>query len=290
MPMIVGRDPSNGDLGVAVAQKLLAIGALTPHAQAGVGAIATLGAAVNTSYGPRGLELLASGAAPEDVVQLLTSSDVRAGQRQFGIVDGQGRSATYTGADLASAQDGWAGGVYGPNVAVVGHRLRGEATVMAMADTFLQTQGQLWERLMAALDTGLTMGGDIRDRRQYSAALLVVRQGGGHGGLDDRMIDLRVDDHRRPGDELYRLLRIHEQLFLPCNPAELVTVDTDLARLLQAKLASLGDYDGSITGTYDAATRTALKKLAWRENLEERLRPDGRIDPRLLDRLQIRRP
>jgi uncharacterized Ntn-hydrolase superfamily protein len=288
--VIIGCDPANSDLGIAAARKFLSVGALVPWARAGVGAIATLGSRANTSYGPRGLELLASGAEPEEVVRLLTSSDERAGQRQLGIVDAQGRSAIFTGTDLTSSKDGWAGGIHGPNVVAMGNRLQGEATVTAMADTFQQTSGPLWERLLAALDAGLRMGGDIRERwQQHSAALLVVRQGGGRGGFDDRMIDLRVDDHDHPVEEIQRLLRIHEYLFLPCDPADLVPVDEELARALQAKLAFMGDYDGSITGDYNAATRTALEQFAARENLEERLQPDGRLDPKVLERLQIRR-
>jgi uncharacterized Ntn-hydrolase superfamily protein len=290
MTVIVGRDPDNDDLGIAVARKFLAIGALAPHARAGVGAIATLGYRINTSYGPRGLDLLASGAEPEEIVRRLTHGDELAGQRQLGIVGAQGGSTIFTGADLTSSQDGWAGGVCGPNVVAMGSRLQGEATVTAMADTFERTSGPLWERLVAALDAGQRMGGDIRERRQqHAAALLVVRQGGGRGGLDDRLIDLRVDDHEHPVAELHRLLEIHEYLFLPCDPADLVPVDEDLARALQAKLAFEGDYQGSITGAYDAATRVALEQFAARENLEERLQPDGRIDPKVLERLQIRR-
>jgi uncharacterized Ntn-hydrolase superfamily protein len=287
MPMIVGRDPATRDLGIAVAQKTLASGALVPWARAGVGAIATVGAVVNTSYGPRGLELLASGAPPEEVVRRLTSGDERASQRQMAVVDAHGRSAIFTGASVASSEDGWAGGVYGPDIAVVGSRLRGEATVTAMAEMFQRTSGLLWERLMAALDAGLNLDGDIRPRRQHSAALLVVRQGGGRGGFDDRMIDLRVDDDPRPVDELYRLLRIHERLFLPCDPADLVPVDEALTRAVQARLAFIGDYHGWITGDYDGATRAALEQFAARENLEERLQPDGRLDPRVLERLEV---
>jgi uncharacterized Ntn-hydrolase superfamily protein len=288
MPMIVGRDPINNDLGIAVAKKFVAIGALAPYAMAGVGAIATLGSRANTSFGPRGLELLASGRTPDEVVRMLTSGEERAGQRQLAIVDARGRSAVYTGAELESSKDGWAGGVHGPNFAVAGSRLRDEGTVKAMADTFQLTRGSLWERLVAALDAGLNMGGDIRTRRQHSAALLVVRQGGGRGGFDDRMIDLRVDDHPRPVDELQRLLKIHEQVYLPCDPARLVPIEEELTRAMQARLAFIGDYQGSITGVYDAATRAAVERFAARENLEEQVRADGLIDPRLLERLDVR--
>jgi uncharacterized Ntn-hydrolase superfamily protein len=290
MSVIVGRDQDNGDLGIAVARKFLAIGALAPWARAEVGAIATFGARINTSYGPRGLELLASGMAPDEIVQLLTRGDALASHRQVGIVDGQGRSAIFTGPALKSSEDGWAGGVHAPNFVAMGSRLHSEATAIAMADTFQRTEGQLWERLLAALDAGLRMGGDVRERReQHSAALLVVRQGAGRGAYNDHLIDLRVDDHEHPVEELRRLLAIHEELFLPSDPADLVPIDEELTRALQARLASSSDYQGSITGNYDTATREALKKYAARENLEERLQDDDRLDPKVLERLQIRR-
>ena len=288
MPAIVGRDPTNGDLGVAVESKSLAVGAIAPWARPGVGAIATIGAESTTSiYGQRGLDLLSSGKSPEEVIQILRSADTRASWRQVAIVDAQGRPSTFTGPEMKAALSGWAGGLTGSDVAVVGHGLIGEGTLKLMADTFQRTRGRLWERLMEALRAGEHMGGDSRDPGQHSATLLVVRQGSGYGGFNDRMIDLRVDDHDHPVEELQRLLAIHVEHFLPSEPDDLVPVDKDLAREVQTRLARTGDYRGWITGTYDAATRAALEQFAARENLEERLQPDGRIDYRVLVRLGV---
>jgi uncharacterized Ntn-hydrolase superfamily protein len=159
-----------------------------------------------------------------------------------------------------------------------------EDTVTALAETFQRTTGPLWHRLVAALAAGQRAGGDRRG--QQSAALLVVRAGGGYGGFNDRLIDLRVDNHPQPIDELAQLLEQHELLFLPSDPADLIPIDAALATELQERLTRTGDYHGPITGVYDAATRAALESYAGRENLEERLQPDARIDRKLLDYLR----
>lgn len=276
---IVGYDPTTGDLGIAVESKFLAVGAVVPWARAGVGAVATQSWA-NTAYGPRGLDLLAAGKTPDEVMEILTSGDDRASQRQAGIVDAAGRSATFTGGDCHA----WAGGVAGPNFAAQGNILVGEATVTAMAEEFQRVTGPLWDRLVAALAAGQRAGGDKRG--QQSAALLVVREAGGYGGFNDRLIDLRVDDHPRPIEELTRLLEIHALLFLPPDPADLMPIDATLARELQERLTHTGDYRGDLTGVYDAATGTALESYAGRENLEERLQQDARIDRKVLEYLR----
>lgn len=270
---IVARDPQTGDLGIAVQSKFLAVGAVVPWARAGVGAVATQSWA-NTTYGPHGLDLLAQDKTPEEAMATLTGGDPQPDHRQAGIVDAHGRSATYTGASC----NAWAGGINGPNFAAQGNILVGEATVTAMAETFQQAQGSLWRRLVAALAAGQRAGGDSRG--QQSAALLVVREHGGYGGFNDRMIDLRVDDHPQPIDELARLLQIHELLFLKPAPEDLLPIDDALAIELQHLLTRSGDYHGSQTGTFDDATFTALERYAGRENLEERLLHD-RADPRL---------
>jgi uncharacterized Ntn-hydrolase superfamily protein len=196
---IVGYDPATGDLGVAVASKFLAVGSVVPFARAGVGAIATQ-AFANTTYGPRGLELLKRGLSPDEVIRRLTRDDPQREQRQIGIVDAKGRAATYTGKSCIR----WAGGIAGKHFAAQGNILTGEAVVQAMADTFQRTRGELARRLLAALEAGEKAGGDARGKQ--SAALLVVRKGGGYAGFDDRYIDLRVDDHPDPIPELKRLL------------------------------------------------------------------------------------
>lgn len=203
---IVAFDPESGDLGVAVESKFFAVGPVVPFAAAGVGAVATQSYA-NTSYGPRGLEMLREGRAAEEVITALTESDEGREVRQVGIVDAQGASATFTGDSCLQ----WAGGRTGPGYAVQGNILAGPAVVDSMAEAFEATGGDLATRMVAALAAGQAAGGDARGRQ--SAALLVVREGGGYGGYNDRYIDLRVDDHPTPIAELQRLLDIrHSQI------------------------------------------------------------------------------
>jgi uncharacterized Ntn-hydrolase superfamily protein len=283
---IVGFDPQTGDLGVAVQSKFLAVGAVVPFARAGIGAVATQSWA-NTSYGPRGLDLLASGKSPEEVVAALTGADDRPEQRQVGIVDAQGRSATFTGPNCFP----WAGGVTGPNFAAQGNILVGGDTVRALAETFQQAQGSLAHRLVEALAAGQRAGGDSRG--QQSAALLVVREGGGYGGFNDRMIDLRVDEHPQPITELARLLDYYELLFLKPLPEDLLPIDATLATELQQLLTRSGDYTGPVTGIFDDATFQALERYGGRENLEERLLHDSndqRLDRKVIEymRAQIK--
>jgi uncharacterized Ntn-hydrolase superfamily protein len=283
---IVGFDPQTGDLGVAVQSKFLAVGAVVPFARAGIGAVATQSWA-NTSYGPRGLDLLASGKSPEEVVAALTGADDRPEQRQVGIVDAQGRSATFTGPNCFP----WAGGVTGPNFAAQGNILVGGDTVRALAETFQQAQGSLAHRLVEALAAGQRAGGDSRG--QQSAALLVVREGGGYGGFNDRMIDLRVDEHPQPITELARLLDYYELLFLKPLPEDLLPIDATLATELQQLLTRSGDYTGPVTGIFDDATFQALERYGGRENLEERLVHDSndqRLDRKVIEymRAQIK--
>ncbi|MEO7002678.1 MAG: DUF1028 domain-containing protein [Ktedonobacterales bacterium] len=275
---IVGRDAENGDLGIAVQSKFLAVGAVVPWAKAGVGAVATQSWA-NTSYGPEGLDLLAAGQSAQEALGALIQRDQRPDQRQAGIVDAQGRSATYTGPGCYS----WAGGIAGPNFAAQGNILVGAATVQALAETFQQATGPLWQRLVTALAAGQRAGGDSRGMQ--SAALLVVRENGGYGGFNDRLIDLRVDDSVQPIDELARLLDMYELLFFKADPAELLPIDAPLASEVQTLLTRSGDYSGPVNGVYDEATFHALEKYGGRENLEERLlhTPDGaRLDPKVL--------
>lgn len=276
---IVARDPQAGESGIAVQSKFLAVGAVVPWAKAGVGAIATQSWA-NTSYGPRGLELLASGlSAQETLAQLISEDDGRA-SRQVGIVGVEGKPATFTGDQCFP----WAGGQVGEHYTCQGNILVGEDTVLAMARTFEQTTGQLCDRLVAALAAGQAAGGDSRG--QQSAALLVVRQGGGYGGFNDRFIDLRVDDHPQPINELQRILQLHKLYLFPPDPADILVIDHNVARELQQLLTVLGDYQGAISGSYDEVTRAAFRKFSGRENLEERWFEDARVDRTVLEFLR----
>jgi uncharacterized Ntn-hydrolase superfamily protein len=276
---IVARDPQVGELGIAVQSKFLAVGAVVPWAKAGVGAIATQSWA-NTSYGPRGLELLASGLSACETIARLTGEDDGRASRQVGIVGVSGEPATYTG----DACYPWAGGLVGEHYACQGNILVGEETVQAMARTFEQTSGQLCDRLLAALAAGQAAGGDSRG--QQSAALLVVREGAGYSGFNDRFIDLRVDDAPQPIDELQRILQLHKLYLFPPNAADILTIDAPLAQELQTLLTATGDYQGSHTGTYDDITRDAFRQFSSRENLEERWLEDARIDRVVLNFLR----
>ncbi|OLB42548.1 MAG: fimbrial assembly protein FimA [Ktedonobacter sp. 13_2_20CM_2_54_8] len=276
---IVARDPQAGESGIAVQSKFLAVGAVVPWAKAGVGAIATQSWA-NTSYGPRGLELLASGlSVQETLAQLIGEDDGRA-SRQVGIVGVDGQPATFTGDQCFP----WAGGQVGEHYTCQGNILVGKDTVLAMARTFEQTTGRLCDRLVAALAAGQAAGGDSRG--QQSAALLVVRQGGGYGGFNDRFIDLRVDDHPQPINELQRILQLHKLYLFPPDPADILVIDHDIARELQQLLTVLGDYQGAISGSYDEVTRAAFRKFSGRENLEERWFEDARVDRTVLEFLR----
>lgn len=199
---IVAADPASGEVGVAVASRFFAVGTVVPFAKAGVGAVATQSFA-NTTYGPRGLELLERGVAADEVVKILTRGDDGRDQRQLGVISASGVAATYSGAKC----NAWAGGRSGPNYAVQGNILAGEAVVISMERAFLESKGKtLAERLYAAIVAGDAAGGDARGRQ--SMALLVARAKGGYGGFTDRAIDLRVDDHADPIVEMGRLLGI----------------------------------------------------------------------------------
>jgi len=276
---IVARDPQAGESGIAVQSKFLAVGAVVPWAKAGVGAIATQSWA-NTSYGPRGLELLASGLSVQETLAQLTGEDDGRASRQVGIVGVDGQPATFTGDQCFP----WAGGQVGEHYTCQGNILVGKDTVLAMARTFEQTTGQLCDRLITALAAGQVAGGDSRG--QQSTVLLVVRQGGGYGGFNDRFIDLRVDDHPQPINELQRILQLHKLYLFPPDPADILVIDHDIARELQQLLTVLGDYQGAISGSYDEVTRAAFRKFSGRENLEERWFEDARVDRTVLEFLR----
>ncbi|HEU5100587.1 MAG TPA: DUF1028 domain-containing protein [Roseiflexaceae bacterium] len=272
---IVARDPVNGDLGVAVASKFLAVGAVVPWARAGAGAVATQ-ALANIGYGPRGLALMAEGRPAAETLAALLTDDEQREHRQVGVVDERGGAAAHTG----SACMDWAGHIVGEGFAAQGNILAGASVVEAIVQAFTATQGALAERLLAALAAGDEAGGDRRGRQ--SAALYVARAGGSYGGVLDRYIDLRVDDHPAPVPELQRLLKLHRFYLTPPSDADMVPIDGQIAQELQTLLATAGYYDGPISGSFDAVTRAALERYGGVENLEERLISSNKIDPQVL--------
>lgn len=202
---IVARSDDGESWGVAVASKFLAVGSPVPAAVAGVGAIATQ-AEANVAYKGLALAHLDEGATAEIALERLLEEDPDREVRQVGIVDVEGQAASHTGADCID----WAGSRTGPGYAVQGNILAGEQVLTAMEDAWLSSADRPFaERLLAALRAGDEAGGDRRGRQ--SAALLVVREDAGYGGLDDLAVDLRVDDHTDPVSELERLLALQQQ-------------------------------------------------------------------------------
>ena len=252
--------------GVAVQSKFLAVGSVVSWADPYAGAVATQSYA-NPRYGPEGLALLREGLSAEQVVARLTAPDEDRAQRQLGIVDGQGRGATYTGDECHD----WAGGRVGVGYAAQGNILVSAETVDGLADTFEATAGKpLVERLLDCLDAAQAAGGDSRG--QQSAAILVVGPDQGYAGLSDVAVDLRVDDHERPLEELRRLFRIHEQLFGRTPRSQWIQVDDALRAEIEERLSRLGFE--------------RLEDWAGVENLEERVDGDAEIDPFVLARLR----
>jgi len=276
---IVAYDPENRDLGVAVQSKFLAVGAVVPWAEAGVGAIATQSWA-NTTYGPEGLRLMAAGLSTQEALENLVEADQERALRQAGMVDARGNAASYTGKDCFD----WAGHIVGDGFACQGNILVSEETVQAMARTFEESEGELADRLVTALQAGQEAGGDSRGRQ--SAALLVVREKGGYGGFNDRWIDLRVDDHPTPIQELKRLLELHKLYFFKSKPEHLLPLEGAVAREVQEILSELGYYSGEINGLYDEATKLALFDFSGIENLEERWQEGAFIDQVVLEFLR----
>jgi len=221
---IAAADPDTGEVGIAVASRFFSVGSVVPYADGSIGAVATQ-ANADVSYGPRGLELLARGVTPEEIVTILLRDEPADNGRQFGIVSVDGTSATYTGPGCGP----WAGGRAGHNYAVQGNILTGEDVVIAMEKAFLETEGTLADRMYAALIAGNAKGGDSRGKQ--SAALIVRKPGAGYGGKNDRAIDIRVDDHEEPFKELGRLLN-YAQMNYTWNEAWTAFVDKNYGAAL----------------------------------------------------------
>ena len=262
---IVACDLAAGQWGVAVQSKFLAVGAVVPWAEPAVGAVATQSYA-NPRYGPDGLALLRQGRSAQEVVDELTRADDGRAERQVGVVDARGGAATFTGEGCHD----WAGGRTGDGYAAQGNILVSAATVDALAERFEGSSGPLAERLLGSLAAGQAAGGDRRG--QQSAALLVVERDAGYAGLSDTLVDLRVDDHERPIEELRRLHEIHRLLFGETPRDRWLPLDDALRAEVASLLARLG-YD-------------TLADWAGVANLEERVDGDDAIDPVVLRELR----
>jgi uncharacterized Ntn-hydrolase superfamily protein len=275
---IVALDAATGDLGVAVASKFPCVGAVVPWARAGVGAVATQSWA-NTDFGPDGLGLMRGGLPADAALDAVLEPDADREERQVGFVDARGGAASFTGANCMD----WAGGRTGDGFAVQGNILASGDVVAALAETYAGTEGDLCDRLLAALLAGDAAGGDRRGKQ--SAALLVVREAGGYEGRNDRYIDLRVDDHPDAPTELARLFTVWDTTML-VRTDEPLEATPDLVGELQRRLAAVGAFDAAQTGALDDPTVAALADWAGRYNLEGRLRDDGMLSGHLLAELR----
>ena len=276
---IVACDLEEKSWGVAVASKFPAVGAVVPWAQAGVGAIATQSYA-NTSFGPRGLEMMDSGLSAETTLGKLLEEDENRELRQVGLVDSTGKAATFTGYKCFE----WAGGLTGAGYAIQGNILSGEQVVTAMQVAFVGAKGSLPDRLYSALLAGDHAGGDKRGKQ--SASIYVVKPKGGYGGFIDRWIDYRVDDHDDPVQRLGELLQLHELHFGESDPKSRLQLNSESLKELQEILIRLGYMEGRADGEYDELTKTALRAFTGNENFEERCDIDeGWIDAPVLEYL-----
>ena len=264
--------------GVAVASKFPAVGAVAPWAKARSGVVSTQ-ALANTTFGPRGLEMMAGKLSAEDTLSKLVSGDKDRDHRQVGLVDAAGRAASYTGSQCSQ----WAGGLTGNGYAIQGNLLTGAEVIQQMERAFLDAKGELPERLFAALAAGGQAGGDRRGRQ--SAALYVVRSKAGYGGHDDRWVDLRVDYHLNPIPRLGELLELHRLYFGRSPRSGRIKLEGDVVKDIQRIMKSLGYY-ATVDGQYDDATREAFRIFIHNENFEERADPDaGWIDEPVLNYL-----
>lgn len=275
---VVARDPSNGDIGVIVQSKFPAVGAVVPWALAEAGGVATQ-AWANTSYGPRGLKLLSEGKDASETLMALLKDDDKVEHRQVGIVDSKGLAVSHTGKECME----WAGHVVGDGYACQGNILTGEDVVKDMAEAYEKTEGDLIDRLFAALSAGQAAGGDRRGMQ--SAAILVVRKEGGYEGGNDRYVDVRVDDHPKPIEELQRIFALYDMTLLNReDPSRLHRIEGDISLKIQQALVNQG-FLAAVDEEFSAAATSALREWVNTNNFENKWRDDGTIWQSVLDYL-----
>lgn len=276
---IVARDPVNGDLGVIVQSKFPAVGSVVPWAKANIGAIATQ-AWANVGYGPNGLTLLQNGNSASETLDSLLSADEGREHRQIGIVDAKGQAVAHTGTECMD----WAGHIVGDGFTCQGNILAGEDVIVDMADAFENTEGDLIDKLFAGLIAGQAAGGDRRGMQ--SAAILVVREGGGYEGGNDRYVDVRVDEHPNPIDELVRIFNIYDMTLLNReDPSTLIKIEGDLLVIIQDALVTLGLLEQVYSNEFDHKTQSALTEWINTNNFENKSRDDGTIWPSVVEYL-----
>jgi uncharacterized Ntn-hydrolase superfamily protein len=264
---IVARDPETDAVGVAVQSKFVAVGSVVPFASADAGAVATQSFA-NVAYGPDGLDLLREGRTAAETVEALTSADDEAETRQVGVVGRDGSVAAFTGEDCFDV----AGDIQGETYTVQGNILENEGTLTAMAETYESTAGGLPERLLAALHAGNDAGGDSRG--EQGASMYIAKPGGGYDGGNDRWVDVRVDDHDSPIEELERVFKLYDVTLLErAEPEETRSLSGQTAAAVLETLAELGFYEGTPREEFGATGREALGSFRGVNNFENHSLP-----------------
>jgi len=264
---IVARDPEHDAVGVAVQSKFVSVGSVVPFVSADAGAVATQSFA-NVAYGPDGLDLLRDGHTASETIEALTAADDESPSRQVGVVGADGSVAAFTGEECFEV----AGDIQGEHYTVQGNILENHETLEAMAEAFERTDGGLPECLLAALHAGNEAGGDSRG--EQSAAMYVAKPESGYDGGNDRWIDVRVDDHEHPIDELERVFKIYDVTLLErAEPEETRSLEGETAEEVLSTLAQLGFYDGTPSGEFGEAERESLEAFRGMVNFENHSLP-----------------
>src|SRR3954452_13594612 len=275
---IVARDPESGEVGVAVQSHWFSVGSVVSWARAGVGAVATQSIG-EPSYGPNALGLLADGASPSDALAQLVAADERSQFRQVAVVDALGRVAVHTGESCIA----FAGDQTGDGYSVQANMMASPGVWPAMAEAFEAAEGPLARRLLATLRAAEAAGGDVRGRQ--SSAVVVAPAEGEPWRLS---VDLRVEDHPEPLDEIERLLDLADAYRLASEADELVGEgrhDEAAARYVRAAELAPGNHElifwagmsaaegGDMTTALERVRAAIAMQPGWAELLE-RLEPE----------------
>ena len=275
---IVARHATSGELGVAVQSHYFSVGSVVPWVESGVGAVATQ-AMAEVSYGPRGLELLRNGATASEAIDRLVAEDDNATVRQVAIVDAAGTAAAHTGANCIPQ----AGHLLGDAVSVQANMMERDTVPTAMLKAYEATDGDLADRLLAALDAAEAEGGDIRGKQ--SAAIVIYTGEPEHAPGHGRLLDLRVEDHPEPLPELRRLVQMR-RAYLLADDAERAANAGDMKAAAAALSEAMRLAPGNPEIAFWAAIGTAVagQMPAARQLLAQATPHDPRW-PELLRRL-----
>ena len=274
---IVAANPETGEVGVAVQSKFLAVGSVVPWAKAKVGAVATQSWA-NTAFGPEGLDLLEKGLSPEEVIDKLIADDPGRSLRQVAVINAEGEASAFTGDECYD----WAGHKIGKHHSCQGNILVSEETVSEMSRAFEASDGPLAERMLKAIAAAQHAGGDSRGKQ--SAAVYVVQEDAGYGGYNDVKVDLRVDDHPEPIEELQRLYGLHKMYAAPSE--DKLAIEEDVLETVVEQLVKLGLLAPADYSSYDTEVKEALKAFVLRENFDDHWSEEALIDETVLEFLK----